>query len=511
MRKASSARLLFIVVASMVFSIPQVSHAYLDRAWLVGTDVELIQGPGTIRLAGMGNLTVAVEDENNQVNLYDFTGNVASLIFDKATHNSDTWASYSKWADEKDGIRWQDIGVWEGGTQAVLRGEGVYAGGASVSTWTLDFVRVDDELLRSSLRVAYPKSEIAYTDSTLIDMEVAASAVEAYYARKIMDKVYLGMRGWGVFESEERPLRLRYEITNSAEDIGTGLGLVVWPVAWMQVGGTFDLGSQLVEAASQDPFHDDLYSTKRSIPSYSTHVAFYVMEMLRCVVNYKHYSYEADQTLVLNWAAEYIVNPEPSDIHLKLKVGTESLDSDFLATRLILSRPGFPLKVSGYFDRLTEGSWYEQAPNALVWTEDYDQFLDEWNLVGGASYELPRRALVGVEVRFNRGRLENRLSVDEDYTNFKALDLRGGGEYRLLPWLVLRGGYARSTEERFMGVPEENFASSTISAGLGCLLKDERLAIDAAFSHTIIEPEEDLGVDRLTRYQGLMLYGRFTF
>ncbi len=511
MRNVRSARLLLILIASTLLAVPNLSHAYLDEAWLVGTDVELIKGPGTIRLAGMGNLTIAVEDENNQVNLYDFTGNVASLIFDKRVRNHDTWANYAKWTDVKDGFRWQDVGVWQGGTMVVLRKEGSYAGGASISSRVVDFTRVDDRVLRERLRVAYPKSEIFHPDTSIIDMETSGTAIEAYFAHKVLGKVYAGVRGWGVFDGEKRSPRLRYEVTNEASDVGAGLGVVAFPLSWVQVGGTVDLGSQLVEAVSKDAFHDDLFSRKRSIPAYSTHAAFDLIGKLRGVVNYKRCSYEADQTLLMNWSDRYIINPQEIDIHMKLKIGSESLVSNQFATRWILSNLGVPVTVTAHFDMMTEDSWYRQEPNVLVWTEEFDQYLQQWNLAGGASYTLLDRGLLGVEVRLNRGRLENRMIDEKGQTNFKALDLRGGAEYRVLPWLALRGGYARSAEERFMGVPEEDFVSSAFSAGLGFLLKDERLAFDAAFLQRTTEPEADLGVSREIKYQSLMLYGRFIF
>jgi len=510
MRKAGSARLI-LVTAAVLFAIPQPSFAYLDKAWLSGTDVELLQGPGTIRLAGMGNLTIAIEDENNEVNLYDFTGNVAALILDKDTHNTDAWGTYGKWVDVKDGFRWQDVGLWQSGALVVLRGKDAYAGGASISTRILDFTRVDDQLFRKALGIAYPKSELAYPDTSVIDMETTGSLVQGYYAHKIFNMAYVGVRGWGDFESETRPVRLRYEVMNSCDYLGGGMAVVAVPFKWMQVGGSYDLGSQLVESTSEDAFHEDVYTRKRAVPTYSGHAMFDLLSKLRGVVNFKHYSYESDQTLIMNWSDRYIINPEQTDIRRKLRVGSESLESDFVATRWIVQGLGIPIKFSAYFDMLAEDSWYRAKPNALVWMDEFDQTLEEWNLGTGASFEFMGKALVAAEFKFNRGRVENKVPIHEGYVNFKTLDLKGGGEYRVLPWLAVRGGYARSTEERFMGVPEEDFVSNAFSAGLGCFLKNEKLTIDAAFSQKTSKPQEDLGFDEETKCQTVMLYGRFIF
>jgi hypothetical protein len=279
----------------------------------------------------------------------------------------------------------------------------------------------------------------------------------------------------------------------------------------MQVGATYDVGSQVVEGQSDDAFHEDLYSRKRTVPALSGQAFFDLLSKLRGVINYRHFSYEADQTLLMNWSDRYIINPEQTDIHRKLLVGSESLESDFFATRWIAYGLGLPLRVSGYFDILTEDSWYVAEPNVLVWMDSFNQTFKDMNLGAGASYELAGKALVGAEVKLNRGRLEDKLSTEDGLVNFKTVDLKGGAEYRVLSWLAVRGGYARSTQERFMGVPEENFVAKTLSAGLGCLLKNESLTIDAAFSQRTTEPENDLGVDRQMRYQTVMLYGRYLF
>ncbi|MBN1503557.1 MAG: hypothetical protein JW952_00670 [Candidatus Eisenbacteria bacterium] len=510
MGKAGCARLI-LVTAAVLLAIPQLSSAYLDEAWLSGTDVKLLQGPGTIRLAGMGDLTVAVEDENNEVNLYDFTGNVAALILDKDTRNADAWGTYGKWVDVKDGFRWQDIGVWQGGALAVLRGQDVYAGGASVSTRILDFMRIDSRLFRKSLGIAYPKSEVAYADTSIIDMEAVGTLVQGYYAHKMSDILYVGARGWGDFESEKRPVRLRYEVLNSCDYMGAGAAAVVAPLKWLQVGASYDLGSQLVESESNDAFHEDTYTRKRSVPTYSGHAMVDLLGKLRGVVNYRHYSYESDQTLLMNWSDRYLINPEDTDIHRKLTVGDESFESDFVATRWIVQGLGIPLKVSAYFDMLLEDSWYRQRPNALVWMDDFDQSLDEWNLGTGASYELMGKALVAAEFVLNRGRLEDKTKFEPEDVNFKTLDVKGGAEYRVLSWLALRAGYSRSSEERFMGVPEYDYVSNAFSAGLGCFLKNDKLTVDVAFSQKTTQPDKDPGYDAEAKYQTVMLYGRYLF
>ena len=512
MRKAGSARLiLFTLTFVVLFAVPQLTFAYLDKAWLSGTDVELLQGAGTIRLAGMGDLTIAIEDENNEVNLYDFTGNVAALILDKDTRNADGWGSYGKWVDVKDGFRWQDVGVWQTGALVVLRGKDAYAGGATVSTRVLDFTRIDSRLFRKALGIAYPKSEVAYADTTMIDMETVGTLLQGYYAHKVYDIFYVGARGWGEFENDKRPVRLRYEVLNYCDYVGGGAAAVAAPFKWLQVGGSYDIGSQLVESKSVDSFHEDVYTRKRSVPTYSGHAMFDLEGKIRGVVNYRHYSYETDQTLLMNWSDRYIINPEDTDIHRKLSVGDESFKSDYAATRWIVQGLGIPLRVSAYFDMLAEDSWYKQHANALVWMDDFDQTLEEWNLGAGASYELMGKALVGAEFVFNRGRIDDKLSTDAEYVNFKTLDLKGGAEYRVLPWLAVRAGYCRSTEERFMGVPEQDYVSNAFSAGLGCLLKGEKLSVDVAFSQKTTQPDKDPGYEMESKYQTVMLYGRYLF
>ena len=510
MRKAGCARLI-LVVTVVLSAIPQLSSAYLDKAWLSGTDVKLLQGPGTIRLAGMGDLIVAVEDENNEVNLYDFTGNIAALVLDKDTHNADGWGTYGKWVDVKDGFRWQDVGVWQAGALSVLRGKDVYAGGATISTRVLDFTRIDSRLFRKALGIAYPKSEIGYADTTMIDMEAVGTLVQGYYAHRIFKIAYVGVRGWGDFESEKRPVRLRYEVLNSCDYMGGGAALVVVPYKWLQVGGSYDLGSQRMESVSDDAFHEDLYTRKRAVPTFSGHAMFNLEGKVRGVVNFRHYSYEADQTLLMNWSDRYIINPEDTDIHRKLTVGEESFQSDFVATRWIAQGLGIPVKVSAYFDMLTEDSWYEARSNALVWMDEFDQTLEEWNLGTGASFEFMRKGLLAAEFVLNRGRVEDRAGTGTEYVNFKTLDLKGGGEYRVLPWLAVRAGYSRSTEERFMGVPERDYVSNAFSAGLGCFLKGEKLTVDVAFSQKTTQPDKDPGYDLEAKYQTVMLYGRYLF
>ncbi|MCX5800560.1 MAG: hypothetical protein NTX17_04155 [Candidatus Eisenbacteria bacterium] len=512
MGRERSALLLLLVVSLVLLAIPTSSSAYLETIWLRGTGVELIQGSGTIRLAGMGNLTVAIEDENNQVDLYDFTGNVAALALDKNTSNVDSWASYGKWADEKDDFRWQDIDIVQSGALVVLRGKGDYAGGVTISTRRLDLNRVDDRNLRELLKVSFPKSETARPETSLVDTEITSDLVEGYYTHKVFGRAFLGVHGWGMFDAEKKPVRLHYDLTDDVDDFGGGLGLVVLPTKWMQIGGTVDLNSQLVEATSVDAFHQDTYTQKRGILTVSSHALLEFMGKLRGVMNYKHSSFDSDETLDLHWSELYVLNPQlETDVRMKLKVASESHVSDFFATRWIVSGLGLPLTVSGYFDMLNEEFWLHNEPNVILWVDEYDEALNEWNLRGGASYKIGEKGQAGMEVRLNRGKLENRLPIEEGYRNFRTLDVRGGGEYRLLRWLALRAGYSRAKEERSIGVPEYDFNSNTLSVGAGCFLRKDSLSLDAAFVNKVTRPEQDIGDGRETRDQSFTLYGRFLF
>ena len=89
--------------------------------------------------------------------------------------------------------------------------------------------------------------------------------------------------------------------------------------------------------------------------------------------------------------------------------------------------------------------------------------------------------------------------------------MRGGGEYRLFRWLALRGGYSQSKEERTIGISEGDFNTSAASVGAGWYLKDDRLSLDAAFVSKVTKPELDVGDERQTRHQTLMVYGRLLF
>ncbi|KPJ58709.1 MAG: hypothetical protein AMJ46_13760 [Latescibacteria bacterium DG_63] len=505
-----SARLLLLISLILLLVLPTSSSAYLDEIWLVNTDVELINGPGTIRLAGMGNLTIAIEDENNEVNLYDFTGNVASLILDKDTRNADSWAGYSTWHDSKDGVRWQDMGIWESGGLVVLRGED-YAGGASFAARLLDLYRVNDEGFRNILRIGFPISEVAVPDTSFIDTEVTSNVVEGYYAHKLLGMAFVGARGWGSFEGDDKPVTFYYDMGSKLNDVGVGLGVVLVPFDWVQIGGSVDFGSQAVEVSSKDAFHDDLYKRERSTTTLSSHALLSLMGKVRGVMNYKHFSFDADQTLNMNWSDLYILNPEDVDVRQKLKVSAEATECDFFATRWIVSDLGLPLTVSGYFDLMQEEAWEYAEPNVLLWIEEYDEVMEQWNLGGGASYHIGGKATVGMEVRVNRGKQESRLPHEEGRFDFKAVDIRGGGELRLLNWLALRGGFSQCSEERRMGIPENDFTATTYTVGAGCYLLENQLTVDAAFLNKVTEPEQDLGAGRETTYQALMIYGRFLF
>jgi hypothetical protein len=506
-----SARLLLLILSVLLLVFPKPSSAHLDEIWLTNTDVELIRGPGTIRLTGMGNLTIAIEDENNEVNLYDFTGNVAALILDKDIRNADSWAGYSTWNDSKDGIRWQDMGIWESGALVVLRGEN-YAGGGSFGSRILDIFRIDDENFRSILRIPFPKSEVGgVVDTTFFDTEVMSSLVEGYYAHKLIDVLYVGARGWGTFEGDAKPLTFHYDLRSNMSDLGAGLGVVVVPYDWIQIGGSLDLGSRSTETYSKDAFHDDLYKRERSITTLSSHALLSWMGKLRGVMNYRRFSFESDQTLSMNWSELFVLNPEEIRIRQKLKVSDEASEYDFFATRWILSDFGLPLTVSGYFDFMQQETWEYAQPNVLLWIDEYDQVMDQWNVGGGASYQIADKATVGMEVRMNRGSQENRLPRQEGFLDFKAVDVRGGGEVRPLKWLALRGGYSQCSQERRMGDPENDFTATTYTVGAGCYLMDDQLTVDAAFLNKVTEPEQDMGTGRETRYQALMVYGRLLF
>ncbi len=100
MRRRGLALFAFALALTATAMVPTSSHAQAPTridAWLAGTSLTRATLPPSLRLQGMGNLTVAVDDEHNEISLLDYAGSTAGLLRDRSKGEIEMWFQNSPW------------------------------------------------------------------------------------------------------------------------------------------------------------------------------------------------------------------------------------------------------------------------------------------------------------------------------------------------------------------------------------------------------------------------------
>jgi hypothetical protein len=492
-----------------------------DRA---GTDLRVRQP--SLRLLSMGGVYLAVSDENNEINLWDFAGSSNGLLRDRDSTSLDVFADHDGHHAE------HTLGAYEVqtdrvsntllGLQAVGRGSS-FAGGLEGGLLMFDR--------------GLPAQAYAYEDRSLT-MPVALPVINGRFASR---------GSWaarGVFGSQKLDQRLRRFTLDGDEIKLEGGDAVEFPTVFTPLEGTtaisglgFGVGYDVSDFAEVAVNVDFVSST------------------VQAENNSQRRVYETEEKRPSQeWSGAVILDPAPG-LLLGGQVGVRNYDSEESYRFSVSGGQGVPprqgrgtrlerdfhqefLRARATFNpngasRFTVGAdvnvRYDRediAPgtgegnfNDFIASLQADslelpppilaerQELRHWDAGVGVAFAVSERLLASAEAhRYNNAR--DGLSV---HARQRITDLRAGVEYGMNPAWKLRLGASHRSDDPDVYAFDNERVRNAFSAGVGWAKPSSSYALDAGFEYATASTDFPDPTEGSGSGLRLFLYNRWDF
>lgn len=479
-------RLVPMLVAAAVVAGP--ASAQLIPEELVLLPETLTGGTGTVRLDGMGGFLISVQDENNEINLWDYVANPAGFSDDK-----DSWAVDIRYSHREiterdqvytygDDIR-QNLGTFLMGYHAPRRlgvGGSLDYGEAQNRKFvgeTNDY-RVVGFSLTGNLYVLRNLSAGVNFSSTGLDKDVFTSDV--------------------------------YSISHSGSSFRSSLGLAYHLMEGITLGARGDYVIQSVDGLSQSSRHTDQFTWDR--PGYLGSLHFFVNRgRVDGVVDYTAQTLEGAEEVNISWSERFIFNPGPTQITGQLDTFSEDRENSVFSTRWMLHVVPRTLSVSV----AAAGSDYKttviQNPNAVGSLPRSNREGDGRAFIGGLTFTgLENRLLLAGEVASVERNQEDNTGVPSLRNELRQLSLRAGSEYMIGESFAGRLGFVhrRNTMKflsrddlatSFRETSSQDYNSSVVTVGVGVVPTGAIWQLDFAYD-VVVQSDLDTDDERFSAY-----------
>jgi hypothetical protein len=432
---------------------------------------------GSMRLDAMGGLLVVGRDENNQISLWDWDGNVAGLVEDRDVTSAELWYSnLNHLVPAVGGVR-DDLHLNRGG---VL---GVYRGGAN------------------AVGVAWNYAEISAKDETRIPRRMKRSEFEGLYSARIGSRVLAGLRAGVATETERNRTAEIYRLTHDAVGGGGGGAIAVRILPELTVAARGDFRHESVDGRSTSVFHTDEFTWDRPSKEGALSAFVDLGPRLEGAASVSRSTLEGREDVILSWSAKFFFNPTPDVFREERPALSEDGTTTTARTRWS-SRPIPDLELGASVDRAKTDYTVETVPNVFGSLGAEDRTRTDTRLAGGAGYTFLRnRAFAGTEVRRETSEITSRLGAAAGTEERTRTAFHAGGEWLVSPALATRIGYAYRTDETDAGGPD--LASSFLTAGIGVLLRGGVIELNATYAR-VLDSDVDLDQNTASAYARLL-------
>ncbi|MBD3237265.1 MAG: hypothetical protein GF330_11210 [Candidatus Eisenbacteria bacterium] len=443
------------------------------REWLMqrhGLEPEILAPTPSVRLMGLGSPGLAVVDEETELNLHDFAGNVAGILDD-----SDRWLIES-WAGNH--IRQSESRLFDSeqryghsGLHVTYRSE-TRALGAEIN-WTYfeadrmpgDWARVRGPLI-----------------SGILNQRIGA--------------LRLGMMLGQESENEDRHSSNFFSIRHTQDRwigrLGAGL-----PVAGFVLGGEWRFESGEVVGRSVDPlrFHEDTYTWTRPANRYILALLLPRRGALEGGLRAGLMDRVGGERVVVSWSDDSPQNPSQEDFTDEAVTFREEESALEIATkwRLHLGPHSILGASADYQDR-------EHDVNAGVNYQGSEEqgFRSDERLsaaLGFSQLLLDDRILLAVDGRVSQTDWVAADALARSEATARNLLVGMGLEFFARSDLALRAGAGAGSQDRDVDAPLTMRTLRTISAGLSWMPRGGLVQLSGAVRFTRWEPAEEEAVD----------------
>lgn len=468
--------------ASLPLLHPGTAAAQIAEAWLHATPVPSEVTPFSARLEAMGGLEVAIEEEQNRIDPYQFSNNPAGLF---AYQDSSVLEQYGRY----DQARQHYFGEAH---SAQLRGSEVRAivrhgaGWALAIDGTYGMISADRHDLCPGpdgcrfirdFDLPYPSDNVPIYGDRAISATVEAPQLFLTYSRPILfPRLTVGGRFGYHNENETRQVPIEYPLEHTLTSYhleGGALYDLAGAGLRTTLGGNIGWSSDKIEGTSQTALSDDHYDWSRPMVWYSGQAVIRYGSWVRGIVDARHRSFDGEDVARINWAPQFYLNPLPSDnqpyniFKYKWSALLSGLRRNEVSTRWMVTLRGTPVHVGAAWRYYREFEWFR--PNELVLPigNPLDTRRLGYRAGAGLSIDFPdHRGVMAGEVHYA---LDHRLDFTGELPEIspEEISYHFGAEYRPLSWLPLRTGVValRSDPDRLDGEPPVK--GTRFTAGLG--------------------------------------------
>lgn len=441
----------------------------------------LTYGTGTPRLDGMG-LHLALKDENDEIDLFDYGDNPAGLYGDRDAWSVDTRFSHQERFERNPdlpGNRFKSNSYSFLGSAHASNGQ-AFGGG-------IDFIQ-------SSLE---PRGE-PRTDFT-------NSRLRFIYSREV-GLFSVGGELRVLNENENiRNSPSNYSIAHKTTNVTGVVGLSYRVQDHVTIGGRGALRQATVNGRAESDSHLDKFTWDRPSGS-AAGQAFFDFPKVNGAVILERTKGAGEEKLAASWSLLFSFNPSTLPVEFERRTFTEDLARTEFRTRWRYDLAP---------DRLTLAASYEQNKQTAVTRISQvtlgsrgpsDIALKYRDIGVGAGLHLAEdRLFVGAEAH-NRSDRYDDLDPFTGYTNkVSTTSLAVGTEYLALENVAARAGLVFSSDDRtFDQGLSGTYGTSAASFGLGLVPSGGILQMDAAYMITL---HSGLDVDQ----SAFSLYARLLF
>lgn len=446
------------------------------------------------RLLGMGHLSLVVEDENNQISLFDFAGNLAGTAEDRDGWSLESWGgrgtveeSYLVAHGGEDLRQTTRLSGGTGGTDVVYRKDARRAIGVTANFFRHAMTRRYGDVSK----VRGPRAFAFYNENFgMLRLAVGAGRWSDNESVKSTDV-------FGVRHSSETWM-YRFDAAYS-----------LWG---LDLGAQLQVDDVMIDGVSRGPsgFHQDEYRWSRPATTFSLSVLRSEGSLDaggRMVMMKRSGREEVD----ISWSDRFPDNPSRVNYRITAPTFKESESATMVEGRVLL-RVGESI-------RLGAGAAYELFDSDVVedLSSNYpgsrrNQDLEESRLRvgGGALVSLfAGRLSIGAETHYSAVSQEVELPRGLRSNDSRRFEVRTGVEYLLPSRFAIRGGYVRGVQDENLDLPNTFYHANGYTVGLGWTPRGGMFSIDGAFRAVEASPDYEGWPDKSASRQDLMFSARF--
>jgi len=462
------------LLAVLVLGLNSPAGAQLASERLARFPTPLNAGTGRVRLSGMGGFEIAVSDENNEINLLDYSGNPAGFSEDRDSWTIDVRFSHSEFSEGTTSPASNDVKVNDG-------------------AFILGYHMPHRYGFGGKLDYAEAKTLDVFSTSNSYNL-VGLELVTNYY---LMKKLSLGVQGGYSSEKQDLSTSQFYSIEHEGHEPHIGGGAAYDVAPGITLGARVDAFPSKIDGTSASSTHHDDFSWDRPSSDWSAH-GFVNRGRLDLGVDYDRLKVEGKESVRLSWSERFLYNPTPNDYIREADTFSEDRSTKTFRTRALLHVIPGRLNVAAAFGKVDGDFKVITNPNTLGSLDKSDATLSTTEVLGGGSYTLlDDRLMLAGEVKVGSSDFDNVAENSARKLGQDSFVFRAGGEFMVSEKLAARAGLVRDHEKLTTtdydqdGIasmpPAENgsFNAWRLATGLGIIPWGAIWQLDLAYDVTL--------------------------